>query len=474
MKKRIIAIVLVFCLFAALASTVGAAEPKLEDCIDLDQLVFHTTSLCRFLEAGNRDNSVVNTSMGCVGMGYMGWVGSSALQLLKWCATPSKGGDPNYCRAVLGDKLYSEVVNAPVAVESTLMPAWAYWRYRVFTDEEIAAAKALLGSKLGVHIQCELARNYILRYAKHGWQAGVRTEPALIYYCSAENHYGESGVKGFMRAVRNALGLQSNELILSLDQFHRGTELGAAAGTISTLSYRRKVYVYITKTLQLSPGPETTSGTPSTPDVTVTPTDPAPVESPEEPSEPLPEGIPFTDLPKSDHWAYDAIIWAYTHDPQITAGTSDTTFSPDSVLTRAEAMTFLWAAAGRPEPNEDSNRFTDVKRKSWFRTAVLWGLEQGYTDGTSENTFSPRRSVTTGEMLTFLYALAERPDYAIDTNPFSDVSEKKYFYDPVLWAYSNNILVGNEGVGDTFLPYTPCTRAYVVTYLYNYFANEAD
>jgi hypothetical protein len=451
MRKQFIAVLLVLCLFASLVPTVGAEEATLQNSVDLDQLVEHATSMFMRLEAGDKYDSVVNTSAGCVGMGIMGWIGSSALQLLKWCASPEKGGDPEYCRSVLGDELYSEVVNAPVAVPDTLMPKWNYWRYRSFSSAELAAAKTLLGSEVGIRGQRALAKCYILTQAQHGWNAGVRTEAALIYYCSAENHYGEGNVKSFMSAVRNALGLSENDLILSLDQFHQG----AVLANVSTLNYRTKVYKYLTETLGLPSGPEVNPPEPTEP------TDPA------DPTEPE---IPFTDLPDPDHWAYDAIIWAYTSTPQITAGTSATTFSPDGTLTRAQAMTFLWAAAGHPEPLSEENPFRDVKKKDWFRDSVLWAVENGYTAGTGDGTtYSPNAPVTTAEMLTFLWAFAGRPQSLNNENPFSDVTKGKFFYDAVIWAYNDGILVGNEGTETTLNPMQLCNRAYVVTYLYHYF-----
>ena len=379
-------------------------------------------------------------------MGIMGWIGSSALQLLKWCASTEKGGDPEYCKSVLGEDLYNEVVNAPVAIASTLMPNWSYWGQRSFNNAEIAAAKQLLGSELGIRTQNALAKSYILTQAQHGWNAGVRTEAALIYYCSAENHYGEYGVKPFMSAVRTALDLGENELILSLDQFHQG----AVAANVSTLIYRTKVYNYLTQTLGLPAGPDNGS---------------------ESPSEPV---VPFTDLPAQNHWAHDAIIWAYTYNPQITAGTSPTTFSPDGLLTRGQAMTFLWAAAGKPTPKSRNNPFEDVHDDDYFLDPVLWAVENHYTAGTSATTFSPYELVTTGQMITFLWVFADRPILGDLENPFDDVSkDNDYWYHPALWGHYGGILVGNEGNGSNLLmPNTPCTRAYVVTYLYDYFMIE--
>ena len=442
MSKKIIAVLLVLCLVISLVPAVFAEEETLENSVDMEQLVEHGISLFKALEAGGRYDSVVNTSLGCVGMGIMGWINSAALQLLRWCCTPEKGGDPEYSRAILGDDLFNEVMNAPIPSWNAedLMPSWGYWGKRLFSSEELAAARTLLGSELGIQVQHNLARLYITRQVRHGWKAGVRTEAALLYYSNAENHYGEGGVKDFMTAVRDALGLDDGDPILSLDQFFEGTIAACDAGTCGHRDYRTKVYKYLTETLGLSSGPDT--------DVV----------------------IPFTDLPDPDHWAYDAIVWAYTNG--ITAGTSPTTFSPDGTLTRAQAMTFLWAIAGKPEAYNKVNPFEDVHEGDWFYSAVLWAVEMGYTAGTSPTTFSPDREVTTGEMLTFLWAFTGRFDYGVNDNPFSDISEGDYFYRAVLWAYYSGILVGNEGSGDQLLPQTPCIRAYVVTYLYRYIMSE--
>ena len=337
MKKRIIAILLVLCMCFSLVPAVGAEEPTLQSTIDMDKLVEHGISMFKALEAGGRYDTVVNTSVGCVGMGIMGWINSAALQLLRWCGTESKGGDPEYCKSILGEELFNEVMNAPIPSWCTndLIPLWGYWGDREFTDEELAAASKLLGSELGIRVQHNLAKLYITREAQNGWDAGVRTEAALLYYCSAENHYGAYGVQSFMSAVRTALHYGTNTQITSLEAFHLGTKLGAQAGTVSTYDYRTRVYHYIKDTLQ------------------------------------LPTGVPFTDLPSEDHWAYDAIIWAYTTPSRVTAGTTTTTFSPDLILDRAQAVTFLWAAAGRPTPTSNVNPFEDVSEGDWFYTPVL-------------------------------------------------------------------------------------------------------
>ena len=447
MKRRIIAVLLALCLFAGLAAaatpTASAAGTTLESSVNMDQLVAHGIQMFKQMEAGGIYNSVVNTSMGCVGMGILGWVGSSALQLLKWaCAI-----DPTYCKSVLGEDLYNEIVNAPVADKhhapnwdnTYLMPNWSYWRYRTFTATELAAAKTLLGSTVGVQAQNKLAGAYIRAQAQHGWNAGVRTEAALLYYCSAENHYGEGGVKNFMTKIRNALGITQNDTINSLREFHGA----AVTANVDTLAYRTKVYKYIVNNMGLSQDPD-------------------------------PGSIPFTDMPPAGHWAHDAIEWAYTANPQITNGTSDTTFSPDGVVTRGEAVTFLWRAAGKPNPGT-SNPFTDVKSDKFYYNAVLWAVKMGITNGTSDTTFSPNEPVTRAQMLTLLWRYAGKPNPGQNNNPYTDTENDKFYTTAVNWAYWGGILVGNEGGSDPhkLLPNLGCSRAYVVTYLYDLFVMVA-
>ena len=108
--------------------------------------------------------------------------------------------------------------------------------------------------------------------------------------------------------------------------------------------------------------------------------------------------LPFTDTPE---WAYESIAWCYKEG--ITSGTSATTFSPDAPCTRAQAVSFLWRAAGRPTPTSSQMAFTDVAPDSYYRTAVLWAVENKITSGTSATTFSPDATCTRGQIVTFLY-----------------------------------------------------------------------
>ena len=130
-------------------------------------------------------------------------------------------------------------------------------------------------------------------------------------------------------------------------------------------------------------------------------------------------------------------------------------------------MTFLWRAAGSPEPEGTENPFTDVKANSFYCKAVLWAVENGITAGTSETTFSPGRTCTRAEAVTFLWhALGDREAEGTD-NPFRDVKTSDYFCQAVLWAVGEGVTSGTAP--DRFSPGSLCTRAQILTFLYRAF-----
>lgn len=174
---------------------------------------------------------------------------------------------------------------------------------------------------------------------------------------------------------------------------------------------------------------------------------------------------PFTDV-KEGKYYYDAVLWAYFHDPQITSGTSETTFSPNATCTRAQIVTFLWRAAGSPEPTTTNNPFTDVKDSKYYYKAVLWAAETGVTSGTSETTFSPNNGCTRAQVVTFLWRFADSPEPTTTTNPFTDVPAGKYYTKAVLWAAETGVTAGTSET--TFSPKQTCTRGQIVTFLYRY------
>ena len=111
---------------------------------------------------------------------------------------------------------------------------------------------------------------------------------------------------------------------------------------------------------------------------------------------------PFTDVSVSDPY-YDAVLWAYYADPQITDGMTDTTFGPELTVTRGQCVTFLWRAMGKPEPSGGKNPFTDVPADQYYYKAVLWAVEKGITDGVTDTTFEPNTTLSTQHIITFLY-----------------------------------------------------------------------
>ena len=169
---------------------------------------------------------------------------------------------------------------------------------------------------------------------------------------------------------------------------------------------------------------------------------------------------PFTDVPAGSYYE-DAVIWAV--DKGITTGTDATHFSPDGICTRAQAVTFLWRAAGSPAAKSAVMPFTDVKAGSYCYDAVLWAVEQGITKGTSDTAFSPNASCTRAQIVTFLWRSQKSPA-AGTANPFTDVKASAYYADAVLWAVKEDVTKGTTNT--TFSPDATCTRAQIVTFIY--------
>ena len=170
---------------------------------------------------------------------------------------------------------------------------------------------------------------------------------------------------------------------------------------------------------------------------------------------------PFADVKETDYF-YVPVQWAVKQG--ITGGTSADRFSPRKDCTRAQAVSFLWAAAGRPEPRSGANPFTDVKEKDYYYKAVLWACEKGITKGITETAFGPRKSCTRAQVVSFLWAAAGKPEPQAGENPFTDVKETNYYYKAVLWAYETGI---TKGITESaFGPRKSCTRAQAVSFLW--------
>ena len=170
---------------------------------------------------------------------------------------------------------------------------------------------------------------------------------------------------------------------------------------------------------------------------------------------------PFTDVKESSFY-YNSVLWAVEN--RITTGTSVTTFSPNEFCTRAQVVTFLWRAAGYPEPTTAKCPFADVEPDDYFYKAVLWAVENGITSGATKTAFEPSAKCTRAQIVTFLHRAIGSPKPASTENPFRDLPSGEYYSEAVLWAVENGITNGTSP--NTFSPKAYCSRAQVVTFLY--------
>lgn len=167
----------------------------------------------------------------------------------------------------------------------------------------------------------------------------------------------------------------------------------------------------------------------------------------------------FADVKQGDYF-YDAVQWAVENG--ITNGVSDTLFNSDADCTRAQAVTFLWRAAGAPEP-ENADSFTDVPKDSYYTKAAAWAVENGIASGVSATEFAPDAICTRAQIVTFLWRAEKAP--AVDAeSAFTDVESDAYYADAVQWALKNGVTKGTSA--SAFNPDASCTRAQIVTFLW--------
>ena len=171
------------------------------------------------------------------------------------------------------------------------------------------------------------------------------------------------------------------------------------------------------------------------------------------------ETSPFADV-ATDAYYYEAVKWAVKNG--ITTGVGDNLFAPGQPCTRAQIVTFLWRAAGSPEPEGTAAGMTDVVTGSYYEKAVAWAIENGVTTGTTATTFSPDATCTRAQAVTFLARALNAK--ATSTAEFSDVPTDSYFAEAVAWAAANGVTTGIGG--GLFGPNNNCTRAQIVTFLW--------
>jgi hypothetical protein len=178
--------------------------------------------------------------------------------------------------------------------------------------------------------------------------------------------------------------------------------------------------------------------------------------------------LPFTDISETAFY-YEALCWAVKNG--IPVGTSETTFSPDLLCTRAQFITFLWAAAGSPE-TESTCPFTDVTEEHFAYQAVCWAAENQITAGTSATTFSPDQVCTRAEIATFLWAYAGRPEPK-EESALTDLEtgSQGWYATAARWAVEEGIIYPTSTI--TFSPQQTCNRGQVISMLYRGLVEEA-
>ncbi len=163
----------------------------------------------------------------------------------------------------------------------------------------------------------------------------------------------------------------------------------------------------------------------------------------------------MTDVTEKDYF-FTPVVWALRGG--VTNGVTPNTFDPAGTCTRAQAVTFLWRAAGSPKPSSSNNPFTDVKEGTYYHDAVLWAVERGITNGTTPTLFDPDGLCRQCQILTFLYRAKGEP--SISGASYSDA----YYGNAVAWAFENGLTDG--AITGDFVPDAYCTRAQIVTFMY--------
>lgn len=179
---------------------------------------------------------------------------------------------------------------------------------------------------------------------------------------------------------------------------------------------------------------------------------------------------PFYDVNGTD-WFYSAVMWAYYNTPQVTNGKDESHFAPKASCTRAQVVTFLWRAAGRPAPSGSVQQFSDVPKTNSYAycyDAILWAVENGITKGTDATHFSPNATVTRAQFVTFLWRYAGEPAPKNMSCGFNDVDANAFYYKAVLWAVENGVTTGKTAT--QFAPGATCTRCEVTAFMFRAFS----
>lgn len=402
--KQLTGTLLALLLCVSLAAPAAAANPGVND--------IATAALELISSHEGTYNSVNANDSGAVSVGKIQWHGERAHEVVRLAATYLGASN---AIAILGQSLYDEVMSS------------VRWDSRSMNSVEAAAVSKLLDTEAGHRAEDEIGARDLSAYVRQGMSIGLADPSTLVYFCDLYNQWPVKANE-IARTTVATYGAYA-----TVDKIHEIASNSPMAGILRT-----RAIAYCSNIRWDGYGPSvTTDPQPTTP---VNPTG-------------------FSDV-AAGSWYADSVKWAV--DQGITNGTGDKTFSPETVCTRAQAVTFLWRAMGSLEPTTTVKLFNDVNPGDYYYKAVLWAAEQGITTGTSEGTFSPNRQCTRGEIVTFLWRAKGSP--AASGASFADVSADSFCATAVCWAYAEGITTGTDA--NNFSPNSACTRAHIVTFLY--------
>lgn len=194
--------------------------------------------------------------------------------------------------------------------------------------------------------------------------------------------------------------------------------------------------------------------------------EPTPTPGPTPTPEPKPENYvnPFKDVARKSFY-YNPVLWGSAH--KVVAGLTNDMFGPNVTCTRGQIVTFIWRALGRPETVNQTHPFTDVETDDFYYKAILWAVENKVTSGYTETIFAPDVTCTRAEIVTFLWRAFGKPAATSAQHPFTDVKTDAFYYNAMLWAVERGIAKGYTAT--MFAPYASITRGETVTFLYRTF-----
>lgn len=387
-------------------------------------------------------HSVARTDSNACSIGILQWHGVRAKSLLVRII----GMNPSDAKSILGTTLSNEILNPNVS-----------WRYRTLTVDEGNRISKVLDTSYGHQAQDAQAYEDISGYVDHGYRLGIRTDPALEYFCDIENHYGSGGCESVVNKVKNGYGIST---ITSLDQFHKGV----ATYVNAYMTRRNSTYNYIKNTL----GYDTTGALVMLPDsgTGIKPED-------------ICIGCPgemYTDMPGKTHWAHTGV--EYVLIAGLFCGTSLTTFEPDMHMSRAMLVQVLYnldCGAIKLEAEQLSEEsFSDVLPGAWYEKVVLWAASRGVVSGVGEGLFNPNGDVTREQIAVILYRYSSLRGFDVsnsaDLSKFSDAAEVSDFAEQAMhWAVAEGLISGETNKGVSSLnPKGAATRAQVACIIMRY------